>query len=290
MMCRWGFVFILLWSNGMARQLGNSSEIEFDKSKSKYFKGIKKIFTKEKLPFCLQEQKAKGWISPANGRTALPLYVIAVGTEASGHQMWKMLLDTPIFDCIWVHSLLPLCLVLSHSLYQPLPSKSEPSAGSHLSKSGFPYLTSEDLEDSLSSQLVLSSRIASKDCKSVISCLAFGLIAHSLIRTIYDAFSSFPFGTPKDQARVFNHPDLINLRKLDGVLFNVKYLVLSRNITVLSRRPPSYPLLHLSSSHIGLSSGGLGSEVECHSRQQLEDFRTKFGLFRLCAAWVSLLT
>jgi hypothetical protein len=111
---------------------------------------------------------------------------------------------------------------------QPLPSKSEPSAGSHLSKTGYPYLTTEDLEDSLSSQLVLSSRIVSKECKYDHS-LPFNT---HMYRTIYDAFSSFPFGTPKDQARVFNHPDLVNLRKLDGVLFNVKYLVLSRNITV----------------------------------------------------------
>lgn len=53
-----------------------------------------------------------------------------------------------------------------------------------------------------------------------------------IIRSIYDAFSSFPFGSPRNNARHFHHPDLINLRKLDGVLFNVKYLLLFRNLTV----------------------------------------------------------
>jgi hypothetical protein len=100
-------IFILFCGNGLAQQLHSNSTsqqelLDIERSKTKYFKGIKKIFMNEKLPHCLQEQRAKGWTSTSKEKKALPLYVIAVGTEASGHQMWKMLLDGPIFDCTWV--------------------------------------------------------------------------------------------------------------------------------------------------------------------------------------------
>jgi hypothetical protein len=47
-----------------------------------------------------------------------------------------------------------------------------------------------------------------------------------------DAEDSFPTGAIRKTGRVFMHPDLVNLQLLDGVLFNTKYLIILRNITV----------------------------------------------------------
>ena len=51
-------------------------------------------------------------------------------------------------------------------------------------------------------------------------------------KLIYDAEDSFPTGAIRRPGRVFMRPDIINLQRLDGVLFNVKYLLIVRNITV----------------------------------------------------------
>jgi hypothetical protein len=52
-------------------------------------------------------------------------------------------------------------------------------------------------------------------------------------RSIYDSEDSFPTGAIRKKGRVFMRPDLVNLQKLDGVLFNIKYLIILRNITVI---------------------------------------------------------
>ena len=51
-------------------------------------------------------------------------------------------------------------------------------------------------------------------------------------KKIYDAEDSFPTGAIRKTGRVFCRPDLINVQKLDGILYNVKYLVIARNVTV----------------------------------------------------------
>lgn len=91
--------------------VGNEID-SIEKSKSKYFKSFRKIYggSREAMPACLLQHKDSGWI-PSQGEadlSHLPLYVIAVGPEASGHQMWKMLLENSVFDCIWVTPSPPL--------------------------------------------------------------------------------------------------------------------------------------------------------------------------------------
>ena len=54
-------------------------------------------------------------------------------------------------------------------------------------------------------------------------------------KTIYDAEDSFPTGSIRKTGRVFLRPDIINLQALDGVAFNVKYLIIIRNTTVRGR-------------------------------------------------------
>jgi hypothetical protein len=51
-------------------------------------------------------------------------------------------------------------------------------------------------------------------------------------RKIYNAEDSFPTGSIRKTGRVFCRPDLVNVQKLDGILYDVKYLVIARNVTV----------------------------------------------------------
>lgn len=76
--------------------------------------------------------------------------------------------------------------------------------------SGVPRLTTEELSMGFQEQLKLSSR----KCN-----------------TIYDSEDSFPTGAIRKDGRLFMRPDLINLQKLDGKLFNIKYLIIVRNTT-----------------------------------------------------------
>jgi hypothetical protein len=125
-MGKWIWLNFLLWSgacalnssfifskssHGRRRNLLGSDIDSVEKSKSKYFKSFRKIYggSKDAMPACLSYQKENGWVaSKGEALTAdgsnLPLYVIAVGPEASGHQMWKILLENSIFDCIWVRT------------------------------------------------------------------------------------------------------------------------------------------------------------------------------------------
>lgn len=57
-------------------------------------------------PTCLSKHsEACGWTpvtqSRQSGQIPLPLYVLAVGLEGSGHHLWSELLGTPVFDCLW---------------------------------------------------------------------------------------------------------------------------------------------------------------------------------------------
>lgn len=51
-------------------------------------------------------------------------------------------------------------------------------------------------------------------------------------RSIFDSEDSFPTGAIRAHGRIFMHPDLVNIQKLDGKLFNAKYLLIARNLTV----------------------------------------------------------
>ena len=50
-------------------------------------------------------------------------------------------------------------------------------------------------------------------------------------KSIYDSEDSFPTGAIRKHGRLFMRPDLINLQQFDGVLFNIKYLLIARNVS-----------------------------------------------------------
>lgn len=51
-------------------------------------------------------------------------------------------------------------------------------------------------------------------------------------KRIYDAEDSFPTGAIRKPGRLFMRPDLVNLEMLNGIVFNIKYLIIARNVTV----------------------------------------------------------
>ena len=57
----------------------------------------------------------------------------------------------------------------------------------------------------------------------------------SVLILLADAEDSFPTGSIRKTGRIFCRPDLVNVQKLDGILYNVKYLVIARNVTVRGR-------------------------------------------------------
>eukprot|EP01032_Pedospumella_encystans_P023735 gene23735-26858_t len=79
---------------------------------------------------------------------------------------------------------------------------------------GVPRTTAEQLRSGLQEQFQMRKASGKPACK-----------------TIYDSEDSFPTGAIRQNGRVFMRPDIINLQQLDGVLFNVKYLLILRNTT-----------------------------------------------------------
>jgi hypothetical protein len=59
----------------------------------------------------------------------------------------------------------------------------------------------------------------------------FKLRKKAACKTIFDSEDSFPTGAIRKSGRMFNRPDIVNLQELDGVLINVKYLLIMRNVT-----------------------------------------------------------
>jgi hypothetical protein len=105
---------------------------------------------------------------------------------------------------------------------------------------GFPLLTSEALALSLFDELESKLNRDKGRCQSILNSLdsfPFGLTSKGHDSTVRDGH----------RGRAMNHPDIVNLQALDGVLFNIKYLVLVRNVTV------SISLSHSSHQHLLLS-------------------------------------
>jgi len=167
----------------------------------RYFNGIQSIYNSEKTfrnpnmidGTCVPLHKSCGWPSGTqNTAQKLPLYVLSVGLEGSGHHLWTEILDQPIFDCVWIN-------------------------GRHYNRDigdGVPRTTPQELLNGFKEQFQLRKSGGKAPCKS-----------------IYDAEDSFPTGAIRKTGRVFLRPDLINLQALDGVLFHIKYLVIIRNTT-----------------------------------------------------------
>jgi hypothetical protein len=143
---------------------------------------------------CWPIHKKCGWpvVRPESSKK-LPLYVLSVGLEGAGHHLWTELLEQPVFNCIWKN-------------------------GRHYRRDisdGVPRTTAETLNQGFQEQFKLRKEGGKSPCT-----------------TIYDSEDSFPTGAIRQSGRVFMRPDLINLQQLDGVVFNVKYLIIVRNTTV----------------------------------------------------------
>lgn len=159
----------------------------------RYFRGMSGIYSaKAEEGTCLPVHRECGWPSEQDPSKKKPLFVISVGLEGAGHHLWTKLMDKPVFDCVWTN-------------------------GRHYHRDigdGVPRTTVGKLKQGLMEQLKLRVESGQAPCK-----------------TIFDAEDSFPTGAIRKAGRVFNRPDLVNLQMLDGILFDIKYLVIARNVT-----------------------------------------------------------
>ena len=123
----------------------------------------------------------------------LPLFVLSVGLEGAGHHLYSELLGVPVVDCLWIN-------------------------GRHYHREiadGVPRTTPLKLAEGFKEQLAMRASAGKPPCKR-----------------IFDAEDSFPTGAIRKSGRIFMRPDLINLEMLNGIVFNIKYLIIARNVTV----------------------------------------------------------
>ena len=69
-----------------------------------YFEDMKKIYRGQDEGTCLPLHQKCGWPQETFGGKPLPLYVLVVGLEGSGHHFWTKLLFSPLFQCNWVNN------------------------------------------------------------------------------------------------------------------------------------------------------------------------------------------
>lgn len=161
----------------------------------KYFDGMSKIYPGTAAEgTCLPVHSQCGWpIVRAPQAKNLPLFVLSVGLEGAGHHLWTEIMDQPVFDCVWTNA---------RHYFRDIAD-------------GVPRTTAAQLKSGFLEMLQTRKSSGKAPCK-----------------TIYDSEDSFPTGAIRQNGRVFMRPDIINLQQLDGVLFNVKYLIIVRNTTV----------------------------------------------------------
>lgn len=159
----------------------------------RYFDGMKSIYFDNKdQSTCLPQHRECGWAPVGLPAKHLPTFVLSVGLEGAGHHLWTELLQEPVVDCLWVN-------------------------GRHYRRDigdGVPRTTVEDLKQGILEQYALREQGGKSRCE-----------------LIYDAEDSFPTGAIRKSGRIFMRPDLVNIEKLHGVIFNVKYLIITRNVT-----------------------------------------------------------
>lgn len=167
-------------------------------SYSRYFQAMRNIHRRFGTEgTCLPVHEQCGW--PKSSKSVgpegqkLPLFVFSIGLEGAGHHLWTEILQKPVFDCVWING---------RHYFRDL-SDGVPRTTYQQAVSGFKE----------SYQMRLDS--GQKPC-----------------RTIYDAEDSFPTGAIRKSGRVFMRPDLVHLQAMDGVMFNLKYLIITRNVTV----------------------------------------------------------
>lgn len=159
----------------------------------RYFDAMHSIYSSTAIQeTCLPVHKKCGWPKPRYEKK-LPLFVFSVGLEGAGHHLWTEILEQPIFDCVWTNA---------RHYHRDI--------GDGVARNSVEQLRSGFLE-----QFKFRSDINKPPCRS-----------------IYDAEDSFPTGAIRKSGRVFMRPDIVTLQQLDGVMFNVKYLLIVRNTTV----------------------------------------------------------
>lgn len=163
----------------------------------RYFETMQNIYSGTmETGTCLPVHRACGWPHESTSVAKdLPLLVLSVGLEGAGHHLWTELLQQPVFDCVWTNA-------------------------RHYKRDiadGVPRTTVEHLREGLTEQLQMRKTSGKPACKY-----------------IYDSEDSFPTGAIRKHSRLFMRPDIVNLQKLDGVLFDIKYLIIMRNNTVSS--------------------------------------------------------
>ena len=200
--CVYKTVSLIEYNSTTTRVLEESNVVECDpttKSNSlfkRYFEGMSSIYHGSlDEGTCLPVHRECGWprTPPDSPAKKLPLFVLSVGLEGAGHHLWTEIMNPPIFDCVWTNA--------RH--YQRDLADGVPRTSVAMLKRGF------------QEQFELRKSINKPPCKR-----------------IYDAEDSFPTGAIRKHGRLFVRPDIINLQRLDGVLFNLKYLIIIRNTTV----------------------------------------------------------
>ena len=118
------FLFLYIWpgiiicatvnvgenNNNTSRNLqlinGGLSDCELssslESSYSKYFLGMDNIYQESHDLTCLSKHKTCGW-PKAQTSSNLPLFVLSVGLEGAGHHLWTEIVNTPVFDCVWIN-------------------------------------------------------------------------------------------------------------------------------------------------------------------------------------------
>lgn len=143
---------------------------------------------------CLPVHRECGW-PKTQENSKLPLFVLSVGLEGAGHHLWTEIFQKPVFDCVWTN-------------------------GRHYNREigdGIPRTTLQVAYQGFKEMFSMRAQSGLPPCKS-----------------IYDAEDSFPTGAIRKNGRVFMRPDLINLQAMDGIMYNIKYLIILRNTTVSS--------------------------------------------------------
>eukprot|EP01038_Epipyxis_sp_PR26KG_P014884 gene14884-20016_t len=184
--------------NATARHLLGNKYCDESTSKNnefkRYFMAMMNIYQNIQDGTCLPVHKQCGWPNVNNNHNnkKLPLLILSVGLEGAGHHLWTELMEQPLFDCVWKN-------------------------GRHYNRDvadGVPRTTSQQLMEGFKEQFKLRADNGKSPC-----------------RTIYDSEDSFPTGAIRKSGRIFMRPDIVNLQQLDGVLFDVKYLIILRNTT-----------------------------------------------------------
>lgn len=161
---------------------------------AQYFEEMNRIYKGREDETCLPVHRKCGWPKETFNGKELPLFVLVVGLEGSGHHFWTKLLKEPLFQCNWINA--------RHYRRDV--------------EDGVPRRTPSELAAGLKEQFEIRRKESPHD---------------PVCMRIVDTEDSFPTGAIRKPGRLFMHPDIVNLQHLHGNMLNVKYLLIARNVT-----------------------------------------------------------